>query len=100
MTHYQKNNPVFCQALFTRLVVTALEDLADRSFSRLVTNVQKHNKSAIGLYRKLGFTIDEANASETSFPVYADPSGLDNERLRKLKRIYRKEPCLADPSSL
>ena len=73
-------------SLFIRLVVTAFEDLAGRSFSRLVSNVQKHNKIAIGIYRKLGFTIDELNASETSFPVHADPSILKNERLRKLKK--------------
>jgi ribosomal protein S18 acetylase RimI-like enzyme len=73
-------------SLFTQLVVTAFDNLAGKPFSRLVTNVQKHNKIAIGLYRKLGFTIDEANASETSFPVYAEPSMLDTERLRTLKR--------------
>lgn len=73
-------------SLFTRLVLTACEDLANRSFIRLVTNVQKHNKTAMELYRKLEFTIDEANASETSFPVYADRSVLESERLGKLKR--------------
>ena len=73
-------------SLFTRLVLTACEDLASRAFNRLVTNVQKHNKTAIELYRKLEFTIDEANASETSFSVYADRSVLESERIGKLKR--------------
>ena len=86
-------------SLFTRLVVTACEDLANRSFSRFVTNVQKHNKNAIGLHRKLGFTIDEANASETSFLVFADPEGLGNERLPNPERTCRKETSTVDPRS-
>ena len=73
-------------SLFTRLVLIACEDLASRSFNRLVTNVQKNNKTAIELYRKLEFTIDEANATETSFPVYAGRSILESERIGKLKR--------------
>jgi ribosomal protein S18 acetylase RimI-like enzyme len=73
-------------SLFTRLVLTACEDLASRSFNRLLTNVQKHNKTAIELYRKLEFTIDEANTSEKSFPVTADRSVLDSERIGRLKR--------------
>ena len=73
-------------SLFARLVLTASEDLAGKSFSRLVTNVQRHNKIAIELYRRLGFTIDKANASETSFPVYADRSVLESELIRRLNR--------------
>jgi len=58
--------------LFARLLTAAAKNLSKRRFRQITSQVQKNNKRAIRLYRKLGFEIVETHVSRTTLDVRAD----------------------------
>ena len=75
-------------SLLGHLLGAAARDLASQPFRHVKSNVQKENRGAIALYRRLGFKVDEEHPNATSFPVLADRTILESPLIKKLIEKY------------
>jgi ribosomal protein S18 acetylase RimI-like enzyme len=74
--------------LLRKLLHAAAADLAGQSFSRVRAGVHKHNRTAIKMYRQLGFTIEDNPHSPHTYCVWAE-----RHTLGRLARLCQNRAC-------